>query len=103
MVVFTSTCTYYSREEECSDGVGLAVPGQTFPGLRGLYSALLHIYSELYCTQQFRDSAGWATARITFRQLDRHFLVLFRGGGPATKKDALYLAVDDVRVTDGVC
>ena len=54
----------------------------------------------------FRDSPGvsrWMSASITFRNVENSFILLFRGGGPATKADYLYLAVDDVRVEEGKC
>ena len=58
----------------------------------------------------FRDSpvtsggaVPWLQAEITFRNVDNVFLLLFRTGGPATRNDALYLAVDDVIVTSGLC
>ena len=54
----------------------------------------------------FRDSPGvsrWMSAAITFRNVDQYFLLLFRTGGPATKRDFLYLAVDDVIVEEGEC
>ena len=54
----------------------------------------------------FRDSPGvsrWMSAEITFRNVDKYFLLLFRTGGPATKNDFLYLAVDDVNVVEGHC
>ena len=54
----------------------------------------------------FRDSPGvdgWVRAQITFRQIDNYFLVMFRAGGPPTREDVLYLAVDEVEVTEGVC
>ena len=43
------------------------------------------------------------SASITFRNVENSFILLFRGGGPATKADYLYLAVDDVRVEEGKC
>eukprot|EP00092_Neocalanus_flemingeri_P017311 GFUD01018723.1.p1 GENE.GFUD01018723.1~~GFUD01018723.1.p1 ORF type:complete len:419 (+),score=119.43 GFUD01018723.1:73-1257(+) len=54
----------------------------------------------------FRDSPGqsaWVRAQITFRKIDNYFLVVFRAGGPATREDVLHVAVDDVRVVQGVC
>ena len=35
----------------------------------------------------FRDSdeAAWLRAEITFRNVDKVFIVMFRAGGPATK------------------
>ena len=53
----------------------------------------------------FRDSPGrsWVRAQITFRKIDNYFLVMFRAGGPATREDILHIAVDDVRVVEGVC
>jgi len=54
----------------------------------------------------FRDSpskSAWVRAQITFRNIDNYFLVMFRAGGPATREDILHVAVDDVRVVEGVC
>ena len=53
----------------------------------------------------FRDSPGraWVRAQITFRKIDNYFLIMFRAGGPATREDILHIAVDDVRVVEGVC
>ena len=54
----------------------------------------------------FRDSpsaSSWLQAEITFRNVKNIFLVMCRGGGPTTRKDALYLAVDDVVVSSGQC
>ena len=54
----------------------------------------------------FRDSPGldaWVRAQITFRKLDNYFLVMFRAGGPAFQEDMLYIALDDVKVVEGVC
>ena len=54
----------------------------------------------------FRDSpssSAWVRAQITFRKIDNYFLVMFRAGGPATREDVLHIAVDDVKVVEGVC
>ena len=54
----------------------------------------------------FKDSpevTSWIQAEITFRNVDNVFLLMFRTGGPTTRQDALYLAVDDVVVTSGRC
>ena len=54
----------------------------------------------------FRDSPGlsrWIPAAITFRHVETPFTLLFRTGGPATRDDFLYLAVDDISVSAGKC
>ena len=54
----------------------------------------------------FKDSpevTSWIQAEITFRNVANVFLLMFRTGGPTTRQDALYLAVDDVIVTSGRC
>lgn len=54
----------------------------------------------------FRDSpdkASWVRAQITFRKVDNFFLVMFRAGGPSTRRDVLHLAVDEVRISSGKC
>lgn len=54
----------------------------------------------------FRDSpsaSAWVRAQITFRKIDNFFLIMFRAGGPATKGDQLYIALDQVKVLPGKC
>jgi len=52
----------------------------------------------------FRDShEDWVQAQITFRNIDNFFLVMFRAGGPATRGDSLYIALDDIRILEGKC
>ena len=54
----------------------------------------------------FRDSPGvsrWMAAGITFRNVENYFALIFRTGGPATRDDFLYLAIDDISVTPGKC
>lgn len=54
----------------------------------------------------FRDSPAslaWVRAQITFRNIDNMFLVMFRAGGPATRRDTLHLALDQIQVLSGKC
>lgn len=54
----------------------------------------------------FRDSPTslkWVRAQLTFRKIDNIFLLMFRAGGPATRGDSLYLALDQVKVLPGKC
>ena len=47
------------------------------------------------------NPATWIRAQVTFRKVDNFFVVLFRSVAPP--KDNMYLAIDDVSVTDGSC
>jgi len=47
------------------------------------------------------NPSTWIRAQVTFRKVDNFFVVLFRSVAP--KKDNMYLAIDDVSVTDGTC
>lgn len=47
------------------------------------------------------EPATWIRAQVTFRKVDNFFVVLFRAA--STDQDKLYLAIDDVAVTDGSC
>jgi len=49
------------------------------------------------------DQFTWVRAQVTFRNVDREFLLMFRAKGPQGGKDSLILAVDDVQVTMGKC
>ena len=54
----------------------------------------------------FKDSADsntWLKAQIMFRNLDRHFLVMFRASGPSVGSHRMDIAVDDVHVVGGRC
>jgi len=45
--------------------------------------------------------ATWIRAQVTFRKVDNFFVVLFRSVAP--KSENMYLAIDDVLVTNGSC
>ena len=47
------------------------------------------------------NPATWIRAQVTFRKVDNFFVLLFRSVAPAA--DNMYLAIDDVSVTDGSC
>ena len=47
------------------------------------------------------NPATWIRAQVTFRKVDNFFVVLFRAVAP--QKDNMYLAIDDVTVTNGSC
>lgn len=47
------------------------------------------------------SAATWIRAQVTFRKVDNFFVVLFRAVAP--KGDNMYLAVDDVSVSNGSC
>ena len=51
------------------------------------------------------EPGAWRRAELSFRvsSAAAPVVVMFRAGGPATRRDALFLAVDDVRVTRGRC
>ena len=51
------------------------------------------------------EPGAWRRAELSFRvsSAAAPVVVMFRAGGPATRRDALSLAVDDVRVTRGRC
>ncbi len=44
---------------------------------------------------------SWIRAQVTFRRVDNFFVVLFRSTAP--NGDKLYLAIDDVAVSEGAC
>lgn len=47
------------------------------------------------------NPATWIRAQVTFRKVENFFVVLFRSVAP--KSDNMYLAIDDVTVTNGSC
>jgi len=47
------------------------------------------------------NPATWIRAQVTFRKVDNSWIILFRAAAPI--KDKLYLAIDDVNVTEGSC
>ena len=51
------------------------------------------------------EPGAWRRAELSFRvsSVAAPVVVMLRAGGPATRRDALSLAVDDVRVTRGRC
>ena len=54
----------------------------------------------------FKDSTeknSWLKAKITLRNLDKQFLVMFRAKGPSVMSGSLEIAVDDVQVVGGGC
>eukprot|EP00092_Neocalanus_flemingeri_P074856 GFUD01092631.1.p1 GENE.GFUD01092631.1~~GFUD01092631.1.p1 ORF type:complete len:564 (-),score=152.43 GFUD01092631.1:25-1716(-) len=53
--------------------------------------------------QDSPDQFTWVRAQVTFRNVDRDFLLMFRAKGPQEGEESLTLAVDDVRVTTGRC
>ena len=49
------------------------------------------------------DKFTWVRAQVTFKNVDREFLLMFRARGPLGGEGILTLAVDDIRVTTGRC
>jgi len=47
------------------------------------------------------NPATWIRAQVTFRKVDNFFIVLFRAVAP--NENNLYMAIDDVSVTEGAC
>lgn len=47
------------------------------------------------------NPATWIRAQVTFRKVDNSWIILFRAASPA--QDKLYLAIDDVSVSEGSC
>jgi len=45
----------------------------------------------------------WGRAQITFRNIDDQFIVMLKAGGPGNVVDWLYLALDEVTITEGEC
>ena len=51
--------------------------------------------------QDSPDSETWVRAQVTFKNVDRQFLLMLRARGPRAGR--LLLAVDSVRVREGRC
>lgn len=47
------------------------------------------------------NPATWIRAQVTFRKVDNSWIILFRAAAPV--QDKLYMAIDDVKVTEGSC
>ena len=47
------------------------------------------------------NPATWIRAQVTFRKVDNFFIVLFRAVAP--NENNLYMAIDDVSVSEGAC
>jgi len=53
--------------------------------------------------QDSPDLNTWVRAQVTFKNVDRDFLLMFRARGPRSTSADLTLAVDNVLVTAGRC
>ena len=53
--------------------------------------------------QESPDLSTWVRAQVTFKNVDRDFLLMLRARGPRARGAKLTLAVDRVRVTAGRC
>ena len=53
--------------------------------------------------QESPDRDTWVRAQVTFKNVDRDFLLMFRARGPRARAASLTLAVDRVVVTAGRC
>jgi len=53
--------------------------------------------------QDSPDRNTWVRAQVTFKKVDRDFLLMFRALGPKGSQGSLILALDDVRVKRGRC
>ena len=53
--------------------------------------------------QESPDLSTWVRAQVTFKNVDRDFLLMLRARGPRARGTKLTLAVDRVRVTAGRC
>ena len=54
-------------------------------------------------SQDSPDRDTWVRAQVTFKNVDRDFLLMFRARGPRARGASLTLAVDRVVVTAGRC
>ena len=54
-------------------------------------------------SQESPDRDTWVRAQVTFKNVDRDFLLMFRARGPRARAASLTLAVDRVVVTAGRC
>jgi len=68
----------------------LAWPNRGKPGKVSIY-------------QDSPDQYTWVRAQVTFKKVDREFLLMFRVRGPQGDQGSLILALDDVKVTRGRC
>eukprot|EP00091_Calanus_sinicus_P011298 TRINITY_DN2560_c0_g1_i5.p1 TRINITY_DN2560_c0_g1~~TRINITY_DN2560_c0_g1_i5.p1 ORF type:complete len:410 (-),score=104.86 TRINITY_DN2560_c0_g1_i5:84-1313(-) len=68
----------------------LAWPNRGKPGKVSIY-------------QDSPDQFTWVRAQVTFKKVDRDFLLMFRAIGPQGEDGSLILALDDVKVTRGRC
>ena len=68
----------------------LAWPNRGKPGKVSIY-------------QDSPDQFTWVRAQVTFKKVDRDFLLMFRALGPKGEDGSLILALDDVKVTRGRC
>jgi len=68
----------------------LAWPNRGKPGRVSIY-------------QDSPDRNTWVRAQVTFKKVDRDFLLMFRALGPKGNEGSLILALDDVRVKRGRC
>jgi len=53
--------------------------------------------------QESPDKNTWVRAQVTFKNVDRDFLLMFRARGPRSRRASLLLAIDSVTVTAGRC
>merc|ERR1711874_409174 len=53
--------------------------------------------------QDSPDASTWVRAQVTFKKVDRDFLLMLRALGPVSEGGSLILALDDVRVKRGRC
>ena len=53
--------------------------------------------------QDSPDRNTWVRAQVTFKKVDRDFLLMFRALGPKGNEGSLILALDDVMVKSGRC
>jgi len=49
------------------------------------------------------DFNTWVRAQVTYRNIENYFLVMIKSSGPKEKRADLYLAIDDVHITEGKC
>jgi len=53
--------------------------------------------------QDSPDPFTWVRAHVTFKKVDREFLLMFRASGQKSGDGTLLLALDDIKVTSGRC
>jgi len=54
-------------------------------------------------SQDSPDEFTWVRAQITFRNVNKEFLIMFQARGSQTQGDVLLVALDDIIVTSGRC